>query len=180
MEPSRGLVGPDAKIAGEDSFAATFGLNMVNGAGGDGGIEHLFKTECLGAKLHIVVVPASSLGPLVLNRVGDFIPCHVCAELDDIGFSGQPQPIRFEKDAVDSPPARPFLTELAVGAVVSVDTFKCVGIVRPDLLDAVQCAATFAEEQVVEGTQWEVTVLVRFGTDVCRHADLGIFNRSFD
>jgi hypothetical protein len=123
----------------------------------DGDAEHFFKTQRLGAELHPVAVVFFWFAAFVFDRQHGA----VAVELDDVCFSTQAEPVRYDvQPACDADAVAGF-----VGAVVGffVELVSLCGemVFRPDLLEMDECALPLAEQEVLqcgEGEEvfWEI------------------------
>ena len=123
---------------------------MVDGAAGNAGAKHLFKTQSLSAKLHFVIVPSATFAALVFDGKGNIVSARLRMKLDDIRDADEPEPMTDEPKRARSAEgaffriARLMNTTMVDGARGGVD------VLHPKLLDAMQETPPFAEEQIVE------------------------------
>ncbi len=148
MQTGHCFFGLTSQSVVEVDIAAASGACVVNSAGRHGDAEHFFEAKCLGAQLHVVVVPASSFAVLVLDGIG----CR--SKLDEIGHADQSQASTEQPQTADDTVRFFFLRPSLAGMHNTMDVrpFHGVMIVHPQALVAMQGTATRAEEQVIEGS----------------------------
>ena len=135
-------------------------LDVENGTGGDGDVQHFFQAHGLSTELYFVVVPASFFAAFEIDGVGNFeVGCIVvAAKFHQIRFASDTESIRHQHHPGHVPLVASFEVCGLVDFFVSVDTFGRVLIVLPDLFDQMQCQSPFTEQQVVEVAEWKKIV----------------------
>ena len=76
-------------------------------------------------------------------------------EFDKIGFAGHTEPIRHQHHAGYIPFIASFEIGRLIDFFVRVHAFGSVLVILPDLFDQMQGQSAFAEQQVVQVTQWQ-------------------------
>ena len=132
MKPTDGFFRGPTEFLIEGYLAAAFGADMEDRPTCHRPAEHFFEAECLGTKLHVVVVPAASPPPLVFDgkRFG--------SELHQVGNPHEPEPITTEPHpANDTPgPFLVFLAWLGMNPLVGEGAFGSEDVFDPELLQA--------------------------------------------
>ena len=125
--------------------------HMKHGAGRHGKAEHLLQTESLGAELDLIVVPLTAFAAFIfhgkrrLRQPGLGGP-----KLDKIGDANDSQAMADEPQAASGTKRRLITVAFGVNATVIEGAGGGVDIVAPQALDAMQGAATGAEEIIVQ------------------------------
>jgi hypothetical protein len=97
-----GVFGGAAKAGIEKDLPTPARTDMEDGAGRHLDAQHLFQTQGLGAKLHIVVVPAPAPAALVLDGIW------LGAKLDNVSDADKAEALTADPEAANGP-VRPLL-----------------------------------------------------------------------
>ena len=135
-----------AEVFVEGHFMAAASFTVVERTIGDGELEHFLETECLGAELHAVAVVFFWFAAFVFDGQHGA----VAVELDDVCFSAQAEPMRYDVESACDADAVAGLVGAVVGFFVELVALGGEMVFRPDLLEMDECALPLAEQEVLQ------------------------------
>lgn len=158
MEPGRGLFGQAPELGVERHVETMPGLAIEESAGRYVGAQHFFEAEGLSTELDLVGPVAFRPAAFVFNRKRPPRTLIDPVKLDDVGFSGEPEPEAAQGKRPGDPEIAPGFLDSAVRLLVEVTALDGQRIFHPDLLQMDQSALPLAEQQVLQGGKREEVV----------------------
>jgi hypothetical protein len=139
-----------AQLGSKGDVAAAFGLDVVDSASRNRETQHFFQTQGLGTKLNVIVIPATPLAALVLDREGRLAAVVRQMKFNNVRLAGEPEPVGLEKDAMGGPNAPRGLVKHLIGTAMAEDPFDRKAVVDPKLLDAQHGTPSWTEQEMVQ------------------------------
>lgn len=161
MDPRGGTLGLGAQLRVERHVLAAADLAVVQGAAGNGNVEHLFETQRLSAELHAVCVVGFGPSTLVLDR--ERLPATGNASdrgsagvsstvhLDDVRFADKTEPVIAKREAAGDTHVAAGLRVAGIRGFVKRPSVRGQRVLDPQPFYVNERALALAEHEVLEG-----------------------------